>query len=116
MAKKRLVILIKSNPFGWKTFEALRMSVGLALDHEVIVIFIKNGVYALTDWKPKLIGVEPLDKSIESLGMLNAKIYVEEEGIRERGIKLKDWNTKIEILPYDELVEIINSAEVILSW
>ncbi len=116
MAKKKLVIIIKNDPFSWKVFDALRVAVASAMNHEVYVIFIKNGVYALSDWKPKLIGIEAYDKSIESLGMLGAKIIVEEEGLRERGVRLKNWNVNLEILSKDDICEIINSAEVILSW
>ena len=116
MAKKKLVVIIKNEPFSWKVFDALRVAVASAMNHEVLVIFVKNGVYALTDWKPKLIGIEPYDKSIESLGMLGAKLIVEEEGLRERGIKLKDWKVNIEILSKDDICELINNAEVVLSW
>ncbi len=116
MAKKKLVIVIRKNPFSWNVFDALRVAVASAMNHEVYVVFIKDGVYTLSDWKPKLIGIEPYDKSIESLSMLGAKIIVEEEGLRERGIKLKDWKANIEVLPKDDISEIINNAEVILPW
>ena len=116
MAKKKLVIIIKKEPFSWKVFDALRVAVASSMNHEVFVIFMKNGVYSLSDWKPKIIGIEPYDKSIETLGMFNAKIIVEEEGLRERGIKLKDWKSKIDIISKDEICEIINNAEVVLSW
>ncbi len=116
MAKKKVVVLIKSNPFSWKVFEALRMSVGISMEHKISVVFIKDGVYSLTDWKPKLIGIEPLDKSVEALGMMDAEIVAEEEAIRERGIKLKEWPTKINILPKDDISELIKDAEVVLSW
>ena len=116
MAKKKIVFIIKNEPFSWKTFDALRVAVASAMNHQVFVLFIKNGVYALSDWEPKLIGIEPYDKSIESLGMLGAKLIVEEEGLRERGIKLKNWKANLEVLSKDEICEIINNAEVILSW
>ena len=116
MARKNMVVVIKTDPFSWKTFDALRVAVACAMNHQLSVVFIKNGVYALSDWNPKLIGVEPYDKSIESLSMLGAKVIVEEEGLRERGIKLKNWKTNLEILSKDEICEIINNAEVILSW
>ncbi|NPA13144.1 MAG: DsrE family protein [Aquificae bacterium] len=116
MAKKRVAVVIKSNPFSWKTFEALRQAVGLSMEHDVKVLFIKEGVYTLTDWKPRLIGVEPIDKSIEALGMMGAGIVVEEEALRERGIKLKDWGVDIQIQPEEEVSEIVKNSEVVLVW
>ncbi len=116
MAKKKMSVVIRSSPFSWKTFEALRQAVGSAMEHEVSVIFIRDGVYALTDWKPQLIGIEPLDKSIEALDMMGAKIIAEEEALRERGLKLKDWGVDIDKLPKDDICEIIKDSEVTLTW
>ncbi|WP_299238107.1 DsrE family protein [Sulfurihydrogenibium sp.] len=117
MAKKKAVSLIKSNPFSWKTFEALRQAVGMAMDHKVYVIFIKDGVFALTDWKPEMIGIPSSDKSIEALGMLNATIIAEKESLSERGIiKLKEFPVEIQIKTKDEICQILKSAEVVLTW
>ncbi len=116
MAKKKVVVLIKSNPFSWKVFEALRLAVGASMEHKMQVIFIKDGVYSLTDWKPQLIGIEPIDKSIEALGMMEAEIIAEEEAIRERGVKLKNWPTEIKVLSKDDISELIKEAEVVLTW
>jgi tRNA 2-thiouridine synthesizing protein C len=116
MAKKKLSVIIRSSPFSWKTFEALRQAVGSAMEHEVSVIFIRDGVYALTDWKPQMIGIEPFDKSIEALGMMGASIVVEEEALRERGIKLKDWGVEIKKLPKDDICALIKDSEVTLTW
>ena len=116
MAKKKIAVVLRSNPFSWKMFEALRQAVGSAMDHDVSVIFIRDAVYSLTDWKPQMIGIEPIDKSISALGMLGSKIIVEEESLRERGIKLKDWGVDIKIEPKEGICEIIKDAEVVLTW
>ena len=116
MAKKRVVFILKSNPFSWKAFEALREAVGLSMEHKVVFIFIKDGVYTLTDWKPEMIGIDPINKSIEALGMMDAKIIAEEEAVRERGIILKEWDAEILIMPKEEICEIVNEAEVVITW
>ncbi|WP_028950699.1 DsrE family protein [Sulfurihydrogenibium subterraneum] len=117
MAKKKVVSIIKSNPFGWKTFEALRQAVGMALDHQVSVVFMRDGVFALTNWNSNLIGVPSFDKSIEALGMLNARIIVNKECLGDRGItKLKDFGVEIELLSKDDICQIINEAEVVITW
>ncbi|WP_457639443.1 DsrE family protein [Persephonella sp.] len=116
MARKKVIVIIKSNPFSWKAFEALRQAVGLSMEHNLTVVFVKEGVYTLTDWKPQMIGIEPIDKSIEALGMMDADIVVEEEAVRERGIKLKDWSVPIHIKPKDEICETVKDAEVVLTW
>ncbi len=116
MAKKKVVFILKSNPFSWKAFEALRQSVGAAIEHNVFFIFLKDGVYTLTDWKPELIGIEPIDKSIESLGMMGAKIIAESEAVRERGVMFKDWGVDIEVMDKDQICDIIKDAEVVITW
>ncbi|WP_456402398.1 DsrE family protein [Persephonella sp.] len=116
MAKKNLIFVIKSNPFSWKVFEALRQAVGCSMEHKVTVIFVKDGIYTLTDWKPDLIGIEPIDKSIDALGMMDASIVVEEEALRERGVKLKEWSVKVEIKSKDEICDMIKESEVVITW
>ncbi|WP_029521794.1 DsrE family protein [Persephonella sp. KM09-Lau-8] len=116
MAKKKVVVIIKSNPFSWKAFEALRQSVGLSMEHSLSVIFLKDGVYTLTDWKPQMIGIEPIDKSMEALGMMEASVIAEEEAIRERGIKPKDWPVEVQVKPKDDICEIVKEAEVVITW
>ncbi|RMD46881.1 MAG: sulfur reduction protein DsrE [Aquificota bacterium] len=116
MAKKNVIVLIKSNPFSWKVFEALRLAVGISMEHKTKVIFMKDGVHSLTDWKPQLIGIEPFDKSIEALGMMEAEIIAEEEALRERGLMLKKWPVEIKKLPKDSIAELIKEAEVVLTW
>ncbi len=116
MAKKNLIFVVKSNPFSWKAFEALRQAVGCSMEHKVTVIFIKDGIYTLTDWKPQMIGIEPIDKSIDALGMMDATILVEEEALRERGVKLKKWSTPVHIKSKDDICEIIKESEVVITW
>lgn len=114
--KKKIVVIIKSNPFGWKSFEALRQAVGMAMDHDVAVVFIKDGVYALIDWKPNLIGVPPSDKSIEALFMLGGRIYVERESISERGLVKSIKYPDVQQKSKDEICKLIRNAEVVLTW
>lgn len=116
MAKKNVVSIIKSSAFSWKTFEALRQAVGMAMDHKVTVIFIKDAVYLFTENNLPMIGIPSSDKSIEALGMLEAKIVIEEESVRERGIILKQLPTKIFIEPKEKISEIISNAEVVITW
>ncbi len=117
MAKKKdIVFILKSNPFSWKAFEALRQAVGASIEHNITFIFMKDGVYTLTDWKPQLIGIDPIDKSIESLGMMNASIIAEKEAVRERGILFKDWGVEIQIKDKEEICDIIKDAEVVITW
>ncbi|MDQ7056669.1 MAG: DsrE family protein [Persephonella sp.] len=97
-------------------FEALRQAVGVSMGHRLTVIFLKEGVYTLTDWKPEMIGIDPIDKSMEALEMTDAKIIAEEEALRERGIKLKNWPVEVEIKPQEDISEIVKDAEVVLTW
>lgn len=116
MKKKKAVVIIKSNPFGWKTFEALRQAVGMAMDHDVTVVFIKDGVYALTDWKPELLGVPSSDKSVEALGMLGGRILAEKESISERGLVKSIKYPDVQQKSKDEICRVIKDAEVVITW
>ncbi|MCX7759793.1 MAG: DsrE family protein [Hydrogenothermaceae bacterium] len=116
MSKKKVVVVIKSNPFGWKTFEALRQAVGMAMDHDVTVVFLKDGVYTLTDWRPQLIGVPLSDKSIEALSMLGGKIYAEKESISERGLIKSIKYKEVQQKSKDEICNLIKEAEVVITW
>lgn len=116
MKKKKVVVIIKSGPFGWKTFEALRQAVGMAMDHDVTVVFIKDGVYALTEWKPELLGVPSSDKSIEALVMLGGKILAERESVSERGLIKSIKYADLQQRSKDEICELIKDAEVVFTW
>jgi tRNA 2-thiouridine synthesizing protein C len=48
--------------------------------------------------------------------MMGASIVVEEEALRERGIKLKDWGVEIKKLPKDDICALIKDSEVTLTW
>jgi len=116
LAKKKVSFVLKSNPFSWKAFESLRQAVGLSMEHEVYFICMKDGVYTLTDWKPQMLGIDPIDKSVEALGMMDGKIVAEEEAVRERGIMLKKFPVEIEIKSKEEITEIIQDSEVVITW
>lgn len=116
MKKKKAVVIIKSNPFGWKTFEAIRQAVGMAIDHDVTVVFIKDGVYALTDWKPEMINVPSFDKSMEALDMLGAKVMAERESISERGLVKSVKYANVQQRSKDEICKVIKDAEVVITW
>lgn len=116
MKRKKVVVIIRSNPYGWKTFEALRQAVGMAMDHDVAVVFVKDGVYTLTDWDPSLISVASSDKSIEALSMLGGKIYIEKEAVSERGLVKSIKYGEAQQKTKDEICELIKNSEVVLTW
>jgi len=49
MARKNVVFIIKSNPFSWKTFEALRQAVGASIEHNESEAVRERGI-KLKDW------------------------------------------------------------------
>lgn len=116
MKKKKVVVIIKSNPFGWKSFEALRQAVGMGMDHEVYAVFIKDGVYALTEWKPDLIGVPSSDRSVEALVMLGGTVIVERESVSERGLIKSVKYPDVQQRSKDEICTLIKDAEVVITW
>jgi len=52
----KIVFILKGDPFSWLAHEAFRVALALAINNEVFFVMMRDGVYALTDWKPSELG------------------------------------------------------------
>ena len=112
----KVVFILKGDPFSWKAHEAFRVATAVAMNHELDFIFIRDGVYTLTRWRPEDLGVDSFEKFYETLGFVNMRLIVEDASIQERGLKESDFLCEVEVRSAEEISEIINSAEAVFVW
>ena len=109
MAKK-VIILVRSCPYGMATAaEAYRAAIGLgAMEHEVSVIFIQDGVFAaLKGQKPQEISMSDVSKAYSGIGEFGVKTYITESCIKARNIARDElvFGTVIDLKAVKELVD-----------
>ncbi len=112
----KVTFVLKGDPFSWKAYEALRLATAMGMNHEVYFIFIRDGVYTLTEWNPQQLGLESFDKFYETFEFINIELIVEDASIQERGLKISDFIPEVSVKSAEEISEIINNSEVVLVW
>ncbi len=112
----RTVFILKGDPFSWKAHEAFRIAIAVGMNHELVFVFIRDGVYTLTRWSPEKLGVESFEKFYETLDFVNIELVVEDASMQERGLKETDFVREVKVLPAEEISELINSAEAVYVW
>ena len=106
--------------------------IAAAFDQDVSLAFLDDGVYQLTKGqKTDGIGMKNFSPTYSALGDYDIKkIYIEKESLEERGLTLEDlqelkyededddWAEKdsIHLVSRDELAEIIDQQDVVLSF
>lgn len=112
----RAVFILKGDPFSWKAHEAFRIAIAVGMNHELIFVFIRDGVYTLTRWSPEDLGVESFEKFYEMLEHVNMELVVEDASMQERGLKETDFVREVRVKSAEEISELISSAEVVYVW
>ncbi len=112
----RTVFILKGDPFSWKAHEAFRIAIAVGMNHELVFVFIRDGVYTLTRWSPEGLGIESFEKFYETLDFVNIELVVEDASMQERGLKETDFVREVKVLPAEEISELINSAEAVYVW
>ncbi len=112
----KVVFILKGDPFSWKAHEALRVAVAVGINHEVDFVFIRDGVYAITDWSQEDLGVEPFDKFYETMEMVNVRLIAEDASLQERGLKESDLPEGTVIMSAEEIRDLIAQAEAVFAW
>lgn len=116
MAQKTTLITINQAPFGNIYYtEGLRAAVGITsgIDENIATVaYVGDGVYFT------LHGVDRKDteRYISTLQKQEAKMLVERESLKERGIKERDIATEFEIIPRKELLEFLKKADFVLDF
>ncbi len=113
---KKIAFIVKGDPFSWKCHEALRVAMALGISCEVSLIFIKDGVYALTRWHPEWLGIEGFERLLENMEYVNVKVFVEDTSLEERGLNPEDLRYRVEVRSLEEIREIIKESEAVMVW
>ena len=114
MTEKK-VTLVVNRPPDFHTAEKLRMAVGMTLedDNRISVLFIDEGVYSVNgiDMGKNPSNIE-INKSLETLGMMGAKLYCHAPSMRAAGMESQKYN----VASLDEAgaAEMIREADVII--
>jgi len=112
----RIAFVLKGDPFSWKAHEAFRLATAMGMNHEVLFIFIRDGVYTLTGWSPENLGVESFTKFYETLEFVDIKLVVEDASMQERGLKCSDFAVEVDVRSAEEISEMISSSEAVFVW
>ncbi len=112
----KVAFILKGDPFSWKAYEAIRVAMALAMSSEVYFILIKDGVYALTKWKPENLGIHGLDRLLQNVEYVNIKFVVEDTAAEERGIRSENFVTGTIFMSMEEIKDLIKQSEVVCVW
>lgn len=116
MAQKSVLVTINQVPYGNIYYtEGLRAAVGITsgIDENVATVaYLGDGVYFT------LHGVDRKDteKYIATLQKQGAKMIVEKESLKERGIKDRDVATEFDILPRKEILTLVKAVDFVIDF
>ncbi len=116
MAQRTVLVTINQAPFGNIYYtEGLRAAVGITsgIDENVATVaYLGDGVYFT------LHGVDRKDteRYIATLQKQGAKMLVEKESLKERGIKERDVATEFEIIPRKDLLTVVKTVDFVMDF
>ncbi|MDX1513126.1 MAG: sulfurtransferase complex subunit TusC [Gammaproteobacteria bacterium] len=92
--------------------------VGAAFDQDVSIVFLDDGVYQIRkDQDTSAIGTKNFSKTFRALEMYDIeKLYVEKESMEARGLTEDDLNVPVEVKTSEEIGQILEQQDVILSF
>jgi sulfur relay protein TusC/DsrF len=113
---KQVAVVVRKSPFSTcQNSEALRMTVGLTLgDNAIVVIFRDDGVYTLLPTQPALIGALEIDKHLETLQLLHVRLVAERESLTERNLSHLKWD--VERLAQREVAQLLAESDAIICY
>ncbi len=113
---KKITVILRNLPMNTRrNAEALRMSVGLTLrEDKVMVIFMDDGVYSATRMKPEMINLKPLTKEFEALSMLKCPMLADKLSMQKRGISTLVANVRA--IEWDEIVKTITESDIVIPF
>ncbi|HIQ48416.1 MAG TPA: sulfur reduction protein DsrE [Aquifex aeolicus] len=114
---KKVVHILKGDPFSWKSHEALRVATATAINNETYFICIRDGVYFLTKWESEKLGIESLEKFKDTLEFINLTLIAEEESLHDRGIlKTELAFNNVRIMNSEDIKNLIHEADFLFVW
>jgi len=116
---KRFMYVNRKAPYG--TIYALEclevVLIAAAFDQDVSVVFVDDGVYQLKKNQDTTgIGMKNFSNTYRALDDYDVeKIYVEQESLEERGLNAEDLIIPVEVVAADNLREIMELQDVVIS-
>jgi len=113
---KQIAVIMRQSPFNTcRNAEALRMTVGLTLgENTIVVIFRDDGVYTLLSTQPALIGSLEIDKHLETLQLLHVRLIAERESLTERNLSVLRWD--VEHLTQREVAQLLAESDAMICY
>ncbi len=112
----KVAFILKGDPFSWKAYEAIRVAMAVAISAQVYFILIKDGVYALTRWKPESLGIEGFDRLLQNMEYVNMKVIVEDASAEERGIKKENFVIEPDLMSMEDIKNLLKEVEAVFVW
>lgn len=113
---KKVVFILKGDPFSWKSHEALRVGMAVGINAEVHFVFLKDGVYTISRWSPDSLGIVGFERLLENIDYVNVRLYAEDLSLEERGLKKEDLRKEVHVISMEEIKELIASSEAVFVW
>ena len=117
---KKFMFVNRKAPYG--TIYALEslevVLISAAFDQDVSVMFLDDGIYQLAKGQ-KTDGIEvknfsPTDRALEMYDV--EKLYVSKDSMTERGLTEDDLLVPVEVLEANQIGELMDEQDVVLSF
>ncbi|MFA7429255.1 MAG: sulfurtransferase complex subunit TusC [Rhodospirillaceae bacterium] len=116
---KKFMFVNRKAPHGSiYALEVLEMVlISAAFDQDVHLAFVDDGIYQIVkNQDPARVGMKNFSKTFRALdGYDIEKLYVEREGLEERGLTEDDLIVDVEVISQAEMAELMNGMDVVLS-
>ena len=92
--------------------------IAAAFEQDVSLVFMDDGVYQIKkDQNTAAIGVKNFSPTYRALeGYDVEKLYVEQESLKSRGLTTDDLIVPVQVVDKDQLAQLMEEQEVILSF
>lgn len=112
MYDKNVILMITSTPYATlNNYEALRTSISL-IDHKLSVVWWEEGVYNAIKAVNNTL-TRPFIRLFEDLEI---KLYVDKQGLSERGLEDEELIPDVRKLERTDILELICGADVVLTF
>ena len=117
---RKFMYINRRAPYG--TIYALEslevVLIAAAFEQDVSLVFMDDGVYQIKkDQNTDAIGVKNFSPTYRALeGYDVEKLYVERESLESRGLTTDDLIVPVELMDKDQLADLMEEQEVILSF
>tara|TARA_B100000315_G_scaffold258872_1_gene312534 strand:+ start:473 stop:865 length:393 start_codon:yes stop_codon:yes gene_type:complete len=116
---KRFLFVNRKAPYG--TIYALEsleiVLISAAFDQDISLVFMDDGVYQIVkNQETDDIGMKNFSRTYRALeGYDVEKLYVEEESMDARGLNEDDLLVEVEVLNSEELGDLMNAQDVVIT-